>query len=77
MIRLDMRLIPIAVIVLLSVCRPSFADGEMTSLTGDTSHPQTSTFIPGEQVLLSFTARGLNASGNAARLLVRIVDEHD
>lgn len=47
MIRLDMRLIPIAVLVLLSVCRLSFAAGEMTSLTGDTSRPRTSTFVPG------------------------------
>ena len=64
MIRLDMRLIPIAVLVVFSTCRLSFADGEIARLTGDTSHPQTSTFIPGEQVLLSFTASGLNITSH-------------
>lgn len=43
-------------------------------LRGDTSHPATSLYTPGEPVVLTFTATGLTA---AETLQLLIVDEHD
>lgn len=45
-------------------------------LTGDTSRPEMSTFIPGEVITLTFTANGLAQADRGLRLLVNIADEH-
>ena len=45
-------------------------------LTGDTSRPEMSTFIPGETITLTFTVSGLTTADRGVRLLVNVTDEH-
>ncbi|HNX05458.1 MAG TPA: hypothetical protein PKI32_08135, partial [Opitutales bacterium] len=47
------------------------------TLTGDTSNPKESLFIPGEKVYLTFRITGLEPKKPGPELRVRVVDEYD
>ena len=64
----------LAVLLLGSLC--AFAKEEPVTLSGETSRPEMSTFIPGEPVELTFRATGLPAGAGGSRVKIRIEDEH-
>lgn len=51
--------------------------GGTALLTGDTNHPDLSTFIKDEPVQLSFRASNLGKAAQDVKLLIEILDEHD
>ncbi len=63
----------IAIVVCLLSCDAAVAE---VVLTGDTSRPEMSTFIPGETITLTFTVNGLTGADRGVRLLINIKDEH-
>jgi len=46
-------------------------------LSGDTSRPNTSTFIPGENISLNFKVSGLTSANSNLKLQITISDEHN
>lgn len=56
---------------------PSFVASHSGAINGETSRPDSSTFIPGETITLSFWGTGLNPEDTRQTITVTVYDEHD